>query len=62
MVKYATVLDLAQQRLSAIAASPNFTREAREAALKLQREVAAELELENELTALAARDSYGEAA
>lgn len=38
-----TLLDLARQRLNTIAASPNFTRDARHLALAMERTVAEEL-------------------
>lgn len=43
MLKYETLLDLSRQRLDFIARSPNWTREAREQALDLKRQVEAEL-------------------
>jgi hypothetical protein len=47
MIAYETLLDLAQQRLADIAARPNHTRDARHVALRLHREVVAELEAAN---------------
>lgn len=47
MLKYETLLDLAAQRLAAIAASPNRTREAREVASGLLARAKEELDAFN---------------
>jgi hypothetical protein len=47
LIAYETLLDAARQHFTTVAASPNYTREARNVALELSRDAAEELDAFN---------------